>query len=42
MILEGGAAGHMMHPFDLPKVKNGNDLIKVFQAAADSLTSTPG
>ena len=25
---EGGAAGHMAHPFDLPNVNTGRDLIK--------------
>jgi len=27
---EGGAAGHMAHPFDLPQVKTGKDLIGFF------------
>ena len=39
---EGGAAGHMAHPFDLPNVKTGKDLIKSFEQAADSLKRTPG
>ncbi len=39
---EGGAAGHMAHPFDLPNVKTGKDLIKSFEQAADSLKKTPG
>ena len=39
---EGGAAGHMAHPFDLPNVNNGKDLIKVFEQAANSLEKTPG
>ena len=30
----GGAAGHMAHPFDLPEVDNGNDLIEFFKKAA--------
>ena len=30
---EGGAAGHMAHPFDLPRVKNGMGLLKFFQDA---------
>jgi hypothetical protein len=42
MVLEGGAAGHMAHPFDLPNVKTGKDLIKVFEDATKSLSSTPG
>ena len=29
----GGAAGHMAHPFDLPAVRNGKDLIKFFDEA---------
>jgi hypothetical protein len=42
LIIEGGAAGHMAHPFDLPNVKTGKDLIKVFEQAADSLSKNPG
>ena len=42
MINEGGAAGHMAHPFDLPNVKTGQDLIKSFEASADSLKNEPG
>ena len=42
LILEGGAAGHMAHPFDLPNVRTGKDLIDVFEKAADSLNKTPG
>ena len=38
----GGAAGHMNHPFDLPIVKNGSDLIEFFKDAADILTAGPG
>ena len=30
LLNEGGAAGHMAHPFDLPDVKTGNDLEKKF------------
>jgi len=39
---EGGAAGHMAHPFDLENVKTGKDLIKSFEQAADSLKKAPG
>ena len=39
---EGGAAGHMAHPFDLPNVNTGKDLIKSFEQAADSLKKQPG
>lgn len=34
MLLEGGAAGHMAHPFDIPTVKTGKDLISVFEKTA--------
>lgn len=34
---EGGAAGHMKHPFDLPNVKTFNDLVDVFYDAVDKL-----
>jgi hypothetical protein len=42
ILTEGGAAGHMAHPFDLPNVTKGNDLIQIFEKAAKSLESTPG
>jgi hypothetical protein len=42
IIHEGGAAGHMAHPFDLPNVTTGKDLIKSFEVAADSLKNEPG
>ena len=42
ILYEGGAAGHMAHPFDLPNVRTGKDLIKSFEQAADSLKKTPG
>lgn len=41
LIMEGGAGGHMAHPFDLPSVKTGKDLVKVFVKAADYLTREP-
>ena len=41
LLKEGGAAGHMAHPFDIPSVKNGNDLVKVFDKTAISLTKNP-
>ena len=40
-ICEGGAAGHMSHPFDLPQVKTGKDLIKLFEKVAASVVQTP-
>jgi hypothetical protein len=42
VLMEGGAAGHMAHPFDLPNVTKGNDLIQIFKTAAKSLETTPG
>jgi hypothetical protein len=40
-IAEGGVAGHMLHPFDLPQVRTGKDLIKVFEKAAQSVEQNP-
>jgi hypothetical protein len=37
LLTEGGAAGHMAHPFDIPSVKTGEDLIKVFEDSAEYL-----
>ena len=37
LLTEGGAAGHMAHPFDIPSVKTGDDLIKVFEDSAEYL-----
>ena len=42
VFLEGGAAGHMAHPFDLPQAKTGNDLIDIFNKSVKSLQSDPG
>ena len=42
IITEGGAAGHMAHPFDLPNVKTGRDLKNIFEKAATSLNTNPG
>lgn len=39
LLTEGGAGGHMAHPFDLPQVKTGNDLIRVFEQTAKFLQS---
>tara|TARA_R100000008_G_scaffold67097_1_gene44167 strand:+ start:818 stop:2788 length:1971 start_codon:yes stop_codon:yes gene_type:complete len=38
----GGAAGHMAHPFDLPRVKNGADLFEFFENAAEYLANNSG
>ena len=42
LLTEGGAAGHMAHPFNLPNVNNGKSLLDVFKKAADSLETNPG
>jgi hypothetical protein len=42
ILTEGGAAGHMAHPFDLPDVTSGKDLKDLFVKAANSLQSNPG
>jgi len=42
LLTEGGAAGHMAHPFDLPNVKTGRDLKTTFEKAANSLDKNPG
>ena len=38
---EGGAGGHMAHPFDIPSVRSGKDLVRVFVQAEDYLTRKP-
>lgn len=40
-LLEGGVAGHMAHPFDLPAVNTGKDLINIFNKIVKSLKKTP-
>lgn len=42
LLLEGGTGGHMAHPFDLPKVNTGNELLKTFILAVKSLQKSPG
>ena len=37
LLLEGGAGGHMRHPFDLDDVKTGDDLIKKFEQIASEI-----
>lgn len=39
---EGGAAGHMMHVFDLPNVKTGKDMLRVYTDVVKSLQQKPG
>ena len=39
---EGGAGGHMQHPFDIDSVNSGQDLIDFFNRAHDSLSNNPG
>lgn len=40
-LLEGGVAGHMAHPFDLPSANTGKDLINIFKKVISSLEKTP-
>jgi hypothetical protein len=37
VVNEGGAAGHMKHPFDLPDVNSFDDLVNVFYGAIEKL-----
>ena len=39
LLNEGGAGGHMPHPFDLPNINTGKDLTRVFENA---ITHTAG
>lgn len=41
ILMEGGAAGRMTHPFDLPSINTGKDLINFFNKAVVSLTKKP-
>ena len=41
LLEEGGAGGHMDHPFDLPNVKTGDDLIVLFNNTVDFLKVAP-
>ena len=41
LITEGGAGGHMAHPFDIDWVKTGKDLVKVFVQSAEYLKKGP-
>ena len=42
LLTEGGAAGHMAHPFNLSNVNNGKDLLDIFEKSAESLNKNPG
>ena len=42
LLVEGGAAGHMAHPFNLSNVNSGRDLLNIFEKSADSLDKNPG
>jgi hypothetical protein len=37
LLLCGGAAGHMAHPFDIPSVRSGKDLVSVFDKTVNYL-----
>ena len=36
-IFEGGAGGHMLHPYLLNWVKSGKDLIKFYESVAKNM-----
>jgi len=38
---EGGAGGHMSHPFDVPTVNSGEDLVKLFNKTVTYLETSP-
>ena len=38
---EGGAAGHMAHPFDLPRIQKGTDLKRFFINSVRSIEKNP-
>ena len=42
LLTEGGAPGHMAHPFDLDNVNSGKDLIEIMKKAFESLQQNPG
>lgn len=41
LILEGGAGGHMLYPFELGNVSTGTDLIDIFNKSIESLKNSP-
>ena len=41
LILEAGAGGHMLYPFELQTVSTGSDLIDIFYKSIDSLKNSP-
>lgn len=41
LIMEGGAGGHMAHPFNIPSVTTGNDLLDVFNKSVEYLSKKP-
>jgi hypothetical protein len=41
LINEGGAGGHMAHPFNIDSVKTGKDLVKVFVQSVEYLKKGP-
>ena len=42
LLTEGGAPGHMAHPFDLDNVNSGKDLIEIMKKSFESLQNNPG
>ena len=42
LLLEGGAGGHMKHPFELNTIRTGSDLKDFFFSSAEYLQTKPG
>ncbi len=40
-IFEAGAGGHMLYPFELPGIKNGKDLLNIYNKTIESLRTNP-
>jgi hypothetical protein len=41
LLIEGGSAGHMDHPFNIDGVRTGKDLLKIFVKSIDFLKNGP-
>lgn len=41
LLNEGGAGGHMAHPFDVETVRTGRDLLNIFEKSVQYLVSNP-
>jgi len=41
LLNEGGSGGHMFHPFNLPSINTGRDLLEFFYKAAEFISRNP-